>query len=59
MRTTLRSLSVWLALFAGVHLALAQNPVITSFSQNGVLVCSNLDPGSVAAVQWASSPAGP
>jgi formylglycine-generating enzyme required for sulfatase activity len=34
-------------------------PVITSFSQNGVLVCSNLSPGSVASVQWASSLSGP
>jgi len=37
----------------------AQWPVITSFSQNGVLVCSNLSPGSVASVQWASSLSGP
>jgi len=59
MRTTLRSLFVELALLASVHSTLAQNPVITSFSQNGVLICSNLDPGSVAAVQWASSPTGP
>jgi formylglycine-generating enzyme required for sulfatase activity len=59
MKTTLRALVVGLAILASVHHALAQNPVITSFSQNGVLVCSNLSPGSVAAVQWASSPAGP
>jgi len=32
-----------------------QAPVITSFSQNGVLVCSNLYPGSTATVQQASS----
>jgi len=48
-----------LALLAGVHQAGAQLPVITSFSQNGVLVCSNLSPGSVASVQWASSLSGP
>jgi formylglycine-generating enzyme required for sulfatase activity len=48
-----------LALLAGVHQAAAQLPVITSFSQNGVLVCSNLSPGSVASVQWASSLSGP
>ena len=39
--------------------AFAQAPVITSFSQNGVLVCSNLVAGSTAAVEWASSLAGP
>jgi len=39
--------------------AQAQAPVITSFSGNGVLVCSNLAPGSVAAVEWASSVTGP
>src|SRR5208282_1661565 len=48
-----------LALLAGVHQAMAQLPVITSFSQNGVLVCTNLEPGSVASVQWASSVSGP
>ena len=37
----------------------AQAPVITSFSQNGVLVCSNLMAGSVATVEWASSLSGP
>jgi hypothetical protein len=35
--------------------AIAQLPVINSFSQNRVLVCTNLSPGSVASVQWASS----
>ncbi len=34
-------------------------PVITSFSQNGELVCSNLTPGSVASVEWAASLSGP
>ncbi|MFO1487008.1 MAG: Ig-like domain-containing protein [Verrucomicrobiota bacterium] len=37
----------------------AQNPVITSFSFNGSLTCSNLAPGSTAVVEWASSPSGP
>jgi formylglycine-generating enzyme required for sulfatase activity len=38
----------------------AQNTsVITSFSQNGELVCSNLMAGSVATVEWASSVQGP
>ena len=39
--------------------AFAQSPVITSFSQNGLLVCSNLATGSVASVEWASSVSGP
>jgi formylglycine-generating enzyme required for sulfatase activity len=34
-------------------------PVITSFSANGVLVCSNLAPGSVGTVEWAPTVAGP
>ena len=48
-----------LALIASINQAAAQLPVITSFSQNGLLVCSNLLPGSVASVQWASSLSGP
>ena len=48
-----------LALFAGIHQAAAQLPVINSFSQNGVLVCANLATGTVASVEWASSLAGP
>jgi formylglycine-generating enzyme len=40
--------------------AQAAAPVITSFSENGVLVCSNLVPGSVASLEWASAiPNGP
>jgi len=50
---------VALALLAALYSTQAQNPIITSFSQNGVLVCSNLNAGSVAAVEWASSLAGP
>ena len=48
-----------LAIIAGVHSTLAQSPIITAFSQNGVLVCSNLNPGSAATVEWASSLSGP
>ena len=59
MRTQCRSLLVALALMAGLRVTPAQDPVITSFSQNGALVCSNLAPGSVATVAWASSLAGP
>ncbi len=47
-----------LALAAGLT-AQGAAPVITSFSGNGVLVCSNLAPGSVATVEWASSVTGP
>jgi hypothetical protein len=47
------------SLFASVWAASAQVPVITSFSQDGVLVCSNLTAGSVASVEWAASLAGP
>ncbi len=38
---------------------LAQNPVIASFSPEGVLVCSNLNPGSVATIALSSSVLGP
>src|SRR5664279_4371833 len=61
MKSSLRTMSVGLcalALGAGVA-AHAAAPVITSFSGNGVLVCSNLAPGSVATVEWASSLSGP
>jgi formylglycine-generating enzyme len=33
---------------------LSQAPVITSFTQNGVLVCTNLAPGTMAWVEWSS-----
>jgi formylglycine-generating enzyme len=59
MRSKFHDCFIVLALFAGLHQAAAQLPVITSFSQNGVLVCSNLAPGSVASVQWSSSLSGP
>ncbi len=48
-----------LALLAGVYQVIAQLPVISSFSQNGALVCTNLQPGSTASVQWSSSLSGP
>ena len=47
------------ALALGTVVAAFGQPVITSFSGNGVLVCSNLMPGSVATVAWASSLSGP
>jgi formylglycine-generating enzyme required for sulfatase activity len=52
------SLVLALALLAGAPAAWAQI-FITEFNQNGVLVCSNLNPGSVAVLQWSCSPAGP
>jgi formylglycine-generating enzyme required for sulfatase activity len=59
MRAKLRPLFVVLAFLAGIHQAGAQLPVITSFSQNGQLVCANLATGTVASVEWASSLSGP
>ena len=59
MNIKLPSLLIGLAIFAGIHSSVAQNPVITSFSQNGLLTCSNLQADSVASVEWASSPSGP
>jgi hypothetical protein len=59
METTLRLLFIVLAMIAGIHSTPAQSPFITSFSENGVLVCSNLDPGSVVIVEWSSSLSGP
>jgi formylglycine-generating enzyme required for sulfatase activity len=58
MNAKITSLIIGLALGAGIHPAAAQI-VIQSFSQNGVLVATNLQPGSVASVQWASSLSGP
>jgi len=47
------------ALRMAVTPALGQAPVIASFGQNGELVCTNLQPGSTASVEWASSVLGP
>lgn len=38
---------------------LGQTPVIASFSGNGELVCTNLEPGTAASVEWAPSVLGP
>ena len=55
-----RTMSLGLcALVLGATVAALGQPVITSFSANGVLACSNLAPGSVAVVEWASSVTGP
>ena len=59
MKKHIQNLFITLALSVGLHQASAQNPIITSFSQNGVLVCSGLQTGTVASVEWAASLAGP
>lgn len=49
-----------LVLIAGiVDQAISQVPYISSFSNNGLLVCTNLSPGSTAAVYLSSSCLGP
>src|ERR1035437_4740231 len=59
MKTKPCFLLIVLALIAGINQATAQLPVISSFSQNGLLVCANLQTGTVASVEWASSLSGP
>jgi formylglycine-generating enzyme required for sulfatase activity len=59
MKTKLHYFFILLALLGGVLQVSAQLPVITSFSQNGLLVCTNLQTNTVASVQWASSLSGP
>jgi|SRR5450756_760864 len=59
MKTKLRSCVIVLVLLAGVHRVPGQAVVINSFSQNGVLVCSGLQTGTVASVEWAASVSGP
>ena len=49
---------ILLLALAGVS-AFGQEPVIASFGQNGQLVATNLAPGSIARVEWASSALGP
>jgi hypothetical protein len=39
--------------------ALGQNPVISSLGQNGELICTNLQPATMASVEWAPSVTGP
>ena len=53
------SLGLCSALALGATVAALGQPVITSFSANGVLACGNLAPGSVAVVEWAASVTGP
>ena len=60
MKTTqIKNLTgVLLLAWAGAT-ASGQAPVIASFGQNGVLVCTNLLPGTTSSVEWASSVLGP
>ena len=59
MKLLLRFLCLGLVVVAGVSQVRAQAPVISSLSQNGVLTCSGLQPGTTATVEWASSLSGP
>jgi formylglycine-generating enzyme len=59
MKTRLYLLGSLLVWIAGLHQALPQVPNIVSFSKGGLLVCTNLFPGSAAAVYSSSSLAGP
>src|SRR5580693_7853142 len=58
MRTIMkanRCMHLLALIFLGsIYENLAQQPV-ASLGQNGVLVCTNLIPGSTATIQWASS----
>jgi formylglycine-generating enzyme required for sulfatase activity len=59
MKNKIYSLFLGLAFLAGVHQAWGQAFITNSLSQNGVLVCSGLQTGTVATVEWASSLSGP
>ena len=48
-----------LVLIGGINQAISQVPYISSFDSSGLLVCTNLYPGSSAAVYASSSVAGP
>jgi hypothetical protein len=57
--TEMKILSRVVVLALASTTASAQLPRIASFGQNGLLVCTNLEPGSTSIVEWASSPLGP
>jgi formylglycine-generating enzyme required for sulfatase activity len=65
MRKSKAMKSVWMTVVGAAALAWpgtsaqGQSPVIASFGSNGELVCTNLQPGSTASVEWASSVLGP
>lgn len=57
--TSIKRLSGVLLLALAGATASEQAPVIASLGQNGLLVCTNLPPGSTASVEWAPSVEGP
>lgn len=59
MKICLAVLFTTFLLPTGLYRVLAKPPVIVSLNQQGVLVCTNLSPGSIATVAWASTPEGP
>jgi formylglycine-generating enzyme required for sulfatase activity len=59
MKTLLSTLFLAQALAGGLRGAVPNTPVIVSLSPNGLLICTNLNPGSVAAVASAPSLNGP
>lgn len=54
-----RRLGFCLAYPLWIGAALAQAPVISSFNRDGELVCTNLLPGTTAAIEWAPNVSGP
>jgi formylglycine-generating enzyme required for sulfatase activity len=58
LRTAGKRLGLVALLGVGVT-ASGQSPVISSFSRNGELVCTNLTPGTMSTVEWAPSVNGP
>ncbi len=59
MKNKLCNWLLGMVLLAGIPSATAQLPLISAFSQNGLLTCTNLPGGSKVTVAWASSLAGP
>ena len=57
--TLLRNLSGGLLLALAGASASGQAPVIASLGADGLLVCTNLQPGTTSSVEWASSVLGP
>jgi formylglycine-generating enzyme len=55
----LATLSILILLAAAAKPAYGQVPVISSLSQNGTLICTNLTPGASATIEWAPSVTGP
>jgi formylglycine-generating enzyme len=58
-KSALTILFLALAMIGGIRADVPNAPVIVSLTPNGLLVCTNLSPGSTAAVTWSSSVNGP